>query len=408
MPHSIPSDFRSLSAAARPLPATRGKGTHTAHFYVNDPTLVTEVGQRFAAALAAGGAAVVIADAPHRNDLAQFVETAGIDLGRAAVQGRWLALDARKTLNEFMVGDAPDPQRFGALIGGILDRLAAALSMRGAESAPVIAYGEMVALLWKDGNTDAAARVEDLWNDLQRTRTFHLSCGWPLRFFSAAANGIEVDRILSQHTHATPSLSQEPAVERKPGASLWQLKAHTVLEHVSQISRQTLGFYRGAGSPVSVSISEATEEVLSIFRSHLTVNEISVRKKIGAGLSVRWPRGECKQILSGLIANAIDASFPGAAIYLASHECRHPITGVRGVRFTAGDQGVGIPPAMRPDIFTPFSRVRKDINIGLGLWSIKDLLGKRGGYIHCRSRVGASSGTLMSVFLPAEPILHAA
>lgn len=408
MPHSTPSDSRFLPTAARPLPATRGRGTHTAHFFVNDPSLVAEVGQRFAAALAAGGAAVVIADAPHRTELAQFVESAGIDLSRAATQGRWLALDARKTLNEFMVSDAPDPQRFGALIGGILDRLAAALSMRGAASAPVVAYGEMVALLWKDGIPDAASRVEDLWNDLQRTRTFHLSCGWPLRFFSNPTDGIAVDRILAQHTHVTPSINQELHGERKPGSSLWQLKAHTVLEHVSQISRQTLGFYRGAGSAVSVSISEAAEEVLSIYRSHLTDNEISVRKKIHAGLSVRWPQGECKQILSGLIANAIDASFPGAAIYLASHESRHPFTGVHGVRFTVGDQGVGIPPAMRPDIFTPFSRIRKDINIGLGLWSIKDLLGKRGGYIHCRSRIGASSGTLMSVFLPAEPTLRAA
>lgn len=410
MPQSFTSGSRPLPAAGRPLYAARGMGTHTAHFYVDDPSLIAEVGQRFAAALGAGGAAVVIADFPHRRDLAQFVESAGIDLGRAAAQGRWLALDARKTLDEFMDRDAPDPQRFGSLIGGVLDRLAAALAMRGAGASPIAAYGEMVALLWRDGNPDASFRLEDLWNDLGRTRTFHLSCGWPLRYFSSGADGIAVDKICSQHTHVTPSVNHEGSGEgqRRHGSALWQLKAHTVLEHVSQISRQTLGFYRSGGSPASVSISEAVEEVLAIYHSHLELNEITVTKKIRADLSVRWPQGECKQILSGLVANAIDASYPGAVIYLGSHESRHPATGARGVRFTAGDQGVGIPSTQRRDIFTPFSRVRKDINIGLGLWTIKDLLSKRGGYIHCRSRTGAPSGTLMSVFLPYEPVLRAA
>ena len=380
------------------------RSTHTAHFYASDPALIADVGQRLAAALVAGGAAVVIADDLHRRDLAQYVEYRGIDLTRVANQGRWLALDASKTLDEFMTGGSPDPSRFVALLGGVLDRLTSAVKLHGSQHAPIVAFGEMVAVLWEESNSAAAFRLEDLWTDLSRTRCFHLSCGWPLRFFTRSGDALAVDQICSRHTHVTPALGYETMTEeeRRRGAYLWQLKAHNVLEHVSQISRQTLGFYRDSSS--SVSVPDAIEEVLAIYAGRLTLREISVTRKFRPGLNIRWPQGECKHILSSLVANAIDASFPGGFIYLSARESHHAITGVRGVSFTAGDQGTGIPPNLRPRIFTPFSAGSKDINIGLGLWSVRDLLNRRGGFIRCRSRTTQPSGTLLSVFLPADPI----
>ena len=411
MSHSFSSDSRASQPAGQNASSqSRALGSHTAHFYASDAGLIAEVGQRLVAALAAGGAAVAIADQPHRRDLAQYVAASGIDLSSVARQGRWLALDASKTLNEFMDGNDLVPERFTTLIGGILDRVAAAVSLRGADRAPLVAYGEMVAVLWQRGNPDASLQLEDLWNDLASTRTFHLSCGWPIRFFSYGADGGAVDRICSQHTHVTPALGYDTLSEqaRRRGAFLWQLKAHNVLEHVSQISRQTLAFYRDGASPGGVSITEAVDEVLAIYNARLTANDLSVEKRIRPGLTVSWPQGECKQIFSSLVANAIDASSPGATIYLSARESRHPETGVSGIRLTVGDQGVGIPPSLRPKIFTPFSGGWKDINIGLGLWTVSDLLNQRGGFIHCRSRTTAPSGTLLSVFLPAQPISLAA
>ncbi len=411
MSHSSLSGSRPFSAAGNraPLPVP-AHGSHTAHFYSSDSTLIGEVGQRLADALHAGGAAVVIAENSHGRDLAHYVESSGIDLSRAAREDRWVPLDARKTLGVFMAGDSPDPQRFGSLLGGVFDRVAAAVSTYGSKFAPIVTYGEMVAILWEDGNPSASLRLEDLWNDLSRTRTFHLSCGWPLSFFSRGDDGVAVDRICSQHTHVTPSLGYEnlSGKERGRGALLWQLKAHNVLEHVSRITRQTLDYYRDAASVDSVSLPEAVDEVLAIYSRRLQLNEVSVTKKIRPGLKVFWSPGECKQILSGLVANAIDASPEGGSMYLSAWECHHPSTGIRGIRFTAGDQGTGIPPGSRSAIFAPFSAGRKDINIGLGLWTVRDLLVRRGGSIRCRSRTAQPSGTLLSVFLPTHPNLTSA
>lgn len=390
-------------------------GSHTAHFYSSDPSLVAEVGQRLAAALAAGGAAVIVADQPHRRELAEYVEHRGIDLIRVANQGRWLALDATKTLSEFMAATGPDAQRFASLVGGILDRMASAAAMHGNQSAPIVAYGEMVAVLWQSGQKTASLRLEGLWSELGRSRTFHLSCGWPLRFFSRSEDAAALSEICSQHSHVSPALGYTTLSEeeRRRGAFLWQLKAHNVLQHVSQISRQTLGYYRDASSPLTLSVSEAVDEVLAIYERRLRLKDIEVTRKIRTGLSIHWPQGECKHILSSLVANAIDASAQDSTIYLAAHASRHPITGASGLRLVVGDQGAGIPPALSSRVFTPYFVGRKDINIGLGLWTVKDLLDKRGGFIRCRSRVAVAgskrpSGTLMTAFLPAEPAMNAA
>jgi hypothetical protein len=395
------------TSAPHGLPA---RGSHSAHFYASDAALVAEVGPRLAAALLAGGTAVVLAQPPRRQALARYLDSRGIDLAHVAGQGRWLPLDAGKALREFMVDDVPDPDRFSALIGGIFDRLADPAHARAAASVSVAAYGEMAATLWESGNANGSIRLENLWSDLVSTHAVHFCCGWPLRLFSSSTDALAVDSICSAHSHVTPALGYNAMSndERRRGGFLWQLKAHKVLQNVSRISRQTLGFYRDAPASAHISVSDAIDEVLAIYEYRLRLNDISVRRNVRDRLTIRWTEGECKHILSNLIANAVDASAVGASIYIAARDARHPVTAAPGLRIVVGDRGTGIPRSESDRVFTPFFVGRKDINIGLGLWTVKDLLDKRGGFIRCRSRVAVPgdprlSGTLMTAFLPAEP-----
>ena len=60
------------------------------------------------------------------------------------------------------------------------------------------AYGEMVNVLWKDGMTAAAIRLETLWNELAQSHDFNLLCGYSMgNFYKDAAVG----EITRQHTH---------------------------------------------------------------------------------------------------------------------------------------------------------------------------------------------------------------
>ncbi|HLJ76106.1 MAG TPA: ATP-binding protein [Acidobacteriaceae bacterium] len=382
-------------------------GSHTAHFYSDDDGLVTEVGQIFAAALQAGGSAIIIADPSHRQSFAQYLESRGIDLVRATSTGRWIALDASAALAEFMVDGWPDTQRFNMLIGGILDRLTA--TALPSANPPVAAYGEMVSVLWRRGKQAAALRLEELWCELGRTRLFHLSCGWPLSFFRDDRDSLVVDKIGALHTHVLPNVGLQPAgAGRNPrGGLLWQIKANKVLQRVSSISRQTLGFYRDLSSPAWINVQDAIDEVLAMYEARLRNREITVVRKIHPNLKLFASLGEMKYILSKLIANAFDSSFKGSRIYLSARAAHHPQTGTRGVRISVGDQGFGLDPAELAQVFSPFFASRKDINVGLGLWTLKDLLERRGGFIRCRSKAAEPSGTIMSAFLPTHPVAAA-
>jgi hypothetical protein len=57
----------------------------------------------------------------------------------------------------------------------------------------------MVDVLWRDGQSVAAIRLEMLWNRLAMTHDFSLLCGYAMGNFYKDAN---VADICEQHTHA--------------------------------------------------------------------------------------------------------------------------------------------------------------------------------------------------------------
>ena len=108
-------------------------------------------------------------------------------------------LDAEETLALFMVHGMPDGRRFKAAIGGVLAELAGAPRPR-----IVRAYGEMVDVLWRGGNSEAAIRLEVLWNELAMTHSFALLCGYSAAHVDTP---LGIQSVCSQHTHVLPARS---------------------------------------------------------------------------------------------------------------------------------------------------------------------------------------------------------
>ena len=57
----------------------------------------------------------------------------------------------------------------------------------------------MVDVLWRRGESDAAIRLEVLWNDLAATHTFSLLCGYAIGNFYKETSKLE--EVCHQHTH---------------------------------------------------------------------------------------------------------------------------------------------------------------------------------------------------------------
>ena len=172
---------------------------HVVQLYGDDDQLLTRnVGRFLGEGLKRGDGLLVIASAEHRGTLArQLKEDQGYS--QAVLEGRLVFLDAEATLTRFMVNGSPDPELFVRVVGeavrGVQDR---------AVHTGTRAYGEMVGLLWKAGEYDAAVRLEELWNELLQSSEVSLFCAYPIDIFSPEFRVGNVDALLWAHTHLLP------------------------------------------------------------------------------------------------------------------------------------------------------------------------------------------------------------
>ncbi len=168
------------------------------------------------------------------------------------------------------------------------------------------------------------------------------------------------------------------------------------LSRVVHIARQTLGFYRDSVEPVTLKVSSLLDEVLAVYAGRTAAKQVTVERDYKDDIAIKALRGEMLQILSNLIANALDALPMGGHIRLrtAGRE--------GGVEFSVEDNGVGIPPENLDRIFEAFFTTKTDVGTGLGLWVVKDLVEKQGGRISVESRnLGENRGTRFIVFVPS-------
>jgi PAS domain S-box-containing protein len=193
-----------LSDSSRIEPLAHEQSAHLVQFYEQDSFLLDELSRFIGAALGAGDAAVVIATRAHREGLSDRLKSRGFDTVKAAKQDRYISVDAAETLSKFMVNGEPDAERFAGTIGPLLARAKAAGE---GENPKVAAFAEMVALLWAEGKADAAIRLEQLWNDLAKTYSFRLWCGYPLSYFSQQEHSEAFLRICAEHSVVIPDES---------------------------------------------------------------------------------------------------------------------------------------------------------------------------------------------------------
>jgi len=170
-----------------------GPGTHTAVFY-NDHELAGIVGEYLLGAISNNGVAVIVATPQHRLWVNGWLLQSGVDLGAASASGSYVVLDASQTLERFLIGGWPDPSAFWAELGPVL--ASAARRKHG----PVRVFGEMVGLLWDDGNHGAAIELEALWNGLGKQYPFALLCGYPMASVTATADSDALAQVCFAHS----------------------------------------------------------------------------------------------------------------------------------------------------------------------------------------------------------------
>lgn len=172
---------------------------HVVQFYKQDPELLNSLGILFRDALAQGQSVGAVLTESHRVNLCQQLSAQGVDVEAATKTGRLLMLDALETLNKLMDGDCLNQERFFQQAEEFVRRIKGAFSR---DNCQIVAFGEMVAVLWEKGNYRAALELEGLWNEVARSHSLYLCCAYPVRLFQE--KGQAQSDICAEHDAVVP------------------------------------------------------------------------------------------------------------------------------------------------------------------------------------------------------------
>ena len=176
---------------------------HVVKIYDDDHDLVRGVSGFLAEGIVADHAVIVVATPAHRDALRHALAGSAADPTAATAEGRYLVIDAAELLAQLMVDGVPDPTRFRDVARGLIERCG---------KRRVRIFGEMVAVLWDEGNITAAIALEALWNDLATQHDFSLYCAYAMAAFEHASDLASVRDVCDHHCDivAPASYAQRP------------------------------------------------------------------------------------------------------------------------------------------------------------------------------------------------------
>jgi DNA-binding NarL/FixJ family response regulator len=167
---------------------------HSLLFCSSDAILVAAFSRFIAGALDRGNAVIVLVTDAHDRSLQRSLQASPVDLALAIRQQRYVSVSITELLAKVMVNGRPDPARFLNAAAELLTEVA----RHAGQHAEVVACGECSPTVWADGNVEAAIQLEQLWDDIAKSRQMDILCAYPL-----AARGESVTAVRSlcaEHT----------------------------------------------------------------------------------------------------------------------------------------------------------------------------------------------------------------
>lgn len=188
-------------------------------------------------------------------------------------------------------------------------------------------------------------------------------------------------------------LAREKAVDSAQIAYL--SAAEGEVERVSHIARQTLGYYREHTSAGKASLSALAADAVHVYRPKCEAAGIRVETHFESLRQLVVRKGELMQVISNLIANAIQAMPHGGTLTLTAKDEPDAVT------LCVEDTGAGIPADILPRVFEAFFTTHDAVGTGIGLFVAKQFVEGHGGSIKIESSADAEShGTRTTIHLP--------
>src|ERR1043165_9664486 len=146
---------------------------HVVQIYENDEVFLDLLSGFTSGGIRAGESVIVIATQGHLKGLENRLTKSGLSVSGLTANNQYIPLNEEEALSKFMVNDWPDENLFNHEVSALIEK------SKGKNRRRVRAFGEMVAILWEQGQVGATIRLEQLWNKFCENEAFSLFCAYP-------------------------------------------------------------------------------------------------------------------------------------------------------------------------------------------------------------------------------------
>jgi hypothetical protein len=168
--------------------------------YQDDDFYAEAISHFAAEGIVRGESIILVATKPHWQSISQRLDDKGLDVARLFRRGQLTVLDADDTLPKFMVGKDPD--------GGIfkpLAKQAIAKARAGGAYPRVRWWGEMVNVLYVDGNPRGSNRLEQLFDEVAQEESIAIFCSFLMDKFDPKIYDEAFGNVCRTHSHVIPA-----------------------------------------------------------------------------------------------------------------------------------------------------------------------------------------------------------
>jgi hypothetical protein len=181
------------------LLSSAGPRDHIVQLYQDQDFLNRAVCRFAAGAIANGEGIVLVPTAAHWEAFRPRLQAEGVDVKAAQDRGQLTVVDADELLPRFMRDAMPDAPVFLGLASEVIG------NARDAGRYPKVRWwGEMVNILWEQGNVAASMSLEDQFDRLAHQHEIAIFCSFVMDNFNSEVHTRMLPRLSQNHSHLIP------------------------------------------------------------------------------------------------------------------------------------------------------------------------------------------------------------
>jgi hypothetical protein len=191
---------KSLGGGWKGLLAEPGEAGHIVQLYRDEEFYAEAISHFAAEGLAREESIILVATRTNWEKLSARLRGKGFDPDALLRQGQLTVLDADATLPRFMSGATPDGERFLPLARATIEK-----ARGGGKFKRVRWWGEMVNVLYVNGNTGGSHRLEQYFDRVAHEESIAIFCSFLMDTFDPAIYEHAFNNVCTTHSHVIPT-----------------------------------------------------------------------------------------------------------------------------------------------------------------------------------------------------------